>query len=694
MTDKEYRRLTAAEIAELERRGCSCACWDKILVQEPFMPGAYRDVEFSGEVLLGPARGECLIDGVGAIPAGIRHAALADCEVDEGVAIRNVRGVLRNLVIGRGAVIDSVYTIACRRESCFGRDVKVNVLSETGGREVALSPGLTAQMAYLSAFHRHSALLHKRLADMEKAEAEAARRSRACIGAGAVIVNCGEILETDILGHSELRGVSQLINGTVVNARVGVGVNAHDFMFLDGAQVDSGAILRGCLVGEGAVVASGFTAHDTLIFANSRLENGESAAMFAGPFTCSMHKSTLLIGALFSFFNAGSGSNQSNHLYKLGPMHQGVTARGCKTGSDSYILWPAAIGAFTTILGRHYDHPDTRLFPFSLLTTDRRGRSLLIPAATVGSVGLARDVDKWPARDARNADSRDIINYAWLSPYTVGPILAALELLENAPRDKEIEWQGLVIPAGVIAKAIERYRLLVSLFIGGTLRRKMMSLVATNPELTAAQLVERLAAEMATVDPQQPVEHWVDMAGMLAPRAELDRILRRLVEADAPIRREDLNLMFKELNESYYKYSWRWMLALLRRQGLTSTDLTAQTIARLLSDAATAATTLHRLFIADAAKEFDPTRASLSFGLNAPLSTHSVASQATSSGGVSSGSIPGASSHPTINQEVLDDFARVRGSLEGQRFLAQLHQRIRSFTASISNLTSLLIPPL
>ena len=42
------------------------------------------------------------------------------------------------------------------------------------------------------------------------------------------------------------------------------------------------------------------------------------------------HKSTLLIAGMFSFMNAGSGSNQSNHMYKLGPIHQGAMERGAK----------------------------------------------------------------------------------------------------------------------------------------------------------------------------------------------------------------------------------------------------------------------------------------------------------------------------------------------------------------------------
>ena len=48
----------------------------------------------------------------------------------------------------------------------------------------------------------------------------------------------------------------------------------------------------------------------------------------------------------------GSGSNQSNHMYKLGPIHQGAMERGAKTTSDSYILWPARVGAFSLVMGR------------------------------------------------------------------------------------------------------------------------------------------------------------------------------------------------------------------------------------------------------------------------------------------------------------------------------------------------------
>ena len=84
-------------------------------------------------------------------------------------------------------------------------------------------------------------------------------------------------------------------------------------------------MLRRCFVGEGVVIENGFSAENSLFFANSHLNHGEACAVFAGPYTVSHHRSTLLIAGYFSFFNAGSGANQSNHMYKSGPDIRGFT---------------------------------------------------------------------------------------------------------------------------------------------------------------------------------------------------------------------------------------------------------------------------------------------------------------------------------------------------------------------------------
>ena len=57
-------------------------------------------------------------------------------------------------------------------------------------------------------------------------------------------------------------------------------------------------------------------------------------------------------------------------MYKSGPVHQGVHLRGCKFGSDAYVLLPASTGAFTIVTGRHYNHHDTERMPFSYLVEE------------------------------------------------------------------------------------------------------------------------------------------------------------------------------------------------------------------------------------------------------------------------------------------------------------------------------------
>ena len=130
---------------------------------------------------------------------------------------------------------------------------------------------------------------------------------------------------------------------------------------------------------------------------------------------------------MFSFFNAGSGSNQSNHLFKSGAVHQAVHLRGCKFASGAYIMSPAIEGAFTMVKGNHADHHDTAIFPYSYLM-EKEGRSHLLPGANLTSYGTVRDLEKWPARDRRTV-GRDVINFEEHNPCVTGAMLRAVDTL-------------------------------------------------------------------------------------------------------------------------------------------------------------------------------------------------------------------------------------------------------------------------
>ena len=264
---------------------------------------------------------------------------------------------------------------------------------------------LSAHFAYIMALYRHRPELIKRMKELVKYYALKHSSDRGKIGKGVKISNTGNIKNVIIGDGATIEGAPHLVNGSINSCMedpvyIGYGVSCEDFIISSGAHLDSGATISKCFVGQSTILGRGYSASDTLFFSNCHGENGEACSVFAGPYTVSHHKSSLLIAGMFSFMNAGSGSNQSNHMYKLGPIHQGILERGAKTTSDSYILWPARIGAFSLVMGRHVNNTDTTSLPFSYLI-EKDNTTHLIPGVNLRSVGTIRDAQKWPKRDRR-----------------------------------------------------------------------------------------------------------------------------------------------------------------------------------------------------------------------------------------------------------------------------------------------------
>ena len=203
-------------------------------------------------------------------------------------------------------------------------------------------------------------------------EIERTLPDRGTIGNGVKIVNTKEITNTVVDNDCEICGASRLSDCTILSSAnapvyIGTGVIAENSIISDGSSIINSVKIQDCFVGEACQLANGFTASQSVFFANSYMSNGEACAAFCGPFSASHHKSSLLIGSMFSFYNAGSATNFSNHAYKMGPMHWGVLERGTKTASGAYLLMPATIGSFSVCFGKLMHHPNTQALPFSYL---------------------------------------------------------------------------------------------------------------------------------------------------------------------------------------------------------------------------------------------------------------------------------------------------------------------------------------
>jgi len=236
---------------------------------------------------------------------------------------------------------------------------------------------------------------------------------------------------------------------------------------------------------------------------------------------------------LFSFMNAGSGSNQSNHAYKTGPVHYGITARGLKLASDSYVFWPAAIGAYTMITGRHYNHADTTDFPFSYLI-EKDGKPHLLPGINFAAIGTWRDAQKWSQRDLRKGALLDKIHFDLLNPYVVSRVQRGKERLSEA----RTIFGKVTIDAAAKQRGINHYEFIETFFLLG-------------------ELTKRVEAKMDLAAENLPTTEWLDVAGMYCPAPLFEQLITD-IENGKINNLQDITTAIDTIYRDYPRYAWAW----------------------------------------------------------------------------------------------------------------------------------------
>lgn len=521
VTNKKYRPLSDGEQQILIANGCMADSWERIMVaEEGFTPENIRRCRFKGDVRIG-----------------------AD------VTIKDVSSFIANYEIGDRVKIVNMGILETRGVSSFGNGTKVATINENGGRTVCIYDGLTAQSAYVCALYRHRPQTVNQLQQIALRYTEQVSSTMGTIGDGARLCDCKIIRNVNIGPAAEIFGASILQNGTILSSEeskteVGVDVKMYDFIVQDSSSVDNSSLLRRCFVGQGVIIEN-LTASDSLIFAGSHMENCEACSIFAGPYTVSHHSSSLLIAGLFSFFNAGSGTNQSNHLFRTGAVHQGIHLRGVKFGSNAYTMLPCRNGAFTVVVGRHRNYGDTDSFPYSYLV-EKEGASWLMPGRNLMSYGTVRDLKKWPQRDRRKGTRNDNINFQECNPYIAVRFLKAIEILsemleaEGGEGPDVINWGRMKIERKAAWQGKRLYTTALYKFLGS-----MLSLGEAKEGLSGAG-------------------HWIDCAGQFMPLDVMNEILSR-VDSGEIDSSEALKVEFDRVMDNYDHLAHSWALTATER---------------------------------------------------------------------------------------------------------------------------------
>lgn len=591
---RDYRQLTQEEIDVLERNSCWAEDWNRVKVADGFKPYGFHRVLFYGDIRLGTFDKQVEVTKGFTKHAGINDATLRNVTVGNNCLIEKIGNFINNYTIGDECYISNVSTMETTEGATYGEGHLVSVLNEMGDGNVILFHDLNSQLASFMVKHFKDKVLRDNITRLVNEEIRFTLPECGTIGNGVKIINTKEITNTIIKDDCEIDGAARLSDCTIMSSKdasvyIGTGVICENSIISNGCSITNSVKMQDCFVGEACQITNGFTAEASVFFANSFMANGEACAAFCGPFSASHHKSSLLIGGEFSFYNAGSNTNFSNHAYKMGPMHYGTLERGSKTASGAYILMPAKIGAFSVCFGKLMNHPDMRCLPFAYLLA--YGDTMyIVPGRNITTVGLYRDIKKWPKRDRRAASCRkSIINFDWLSPFTVGEIVQGkkiLEALRQAGGDNvsSYNYHEYIINATSLRKGIKYYDIALRIYMGAVLKRAVKEGFLGKPTSDVG------------------LGEWNDLSGLLLPASEEQRLLNDIKDGNIESVKEILE-RFNDINNHYREYQWTWTYRMiLDYYGLE--ELTESAMQRIREDYVRA----RRAWIAeirkDAEKEF------------------------------------------------------------------------------------------
>jgi hypothetical protein len=610
-----YRSLTAEEISILLSQGCFADKWNELSVKEDFSPGNIRNTRFEGKVKLGNISGTLESEGL-SIKCGIYNSYIRHCEIAGRVYLSDVKK-LSNYIIEEDVVIENVGSLSVNGESTFGNGTELEVLNEGGGRELPIFDRLSAQIAYLTVLYRHDREFTDKMLGLIREYSGTKRSGTGRIASGATIRDTQTILNVAVGGYALISGACLLEEGTIHSCKeapaiIGEGVTAKKFIVLSGSKVDSFAIIDKTFIGQGVKMGKQFSAENSVFFANCEAFHGEACSLFAGPYTVTHHKSTLMIAGLFSFFNAGSGTNQSNHMYKLGPVHQGILERGAKTGSFAYLLLPDIVGAYTVVMGKHYTNFDTSDFPFSYIT-EEKGKSELTPAMNLFTVGTRRDSEKWPTRDKRkDPDKLDLIHFDLLNPYIVGKILNGIgvlnDLAEKTPKTQDYaNYKGINIHRLLLKASRKYYEMALKVYIGQQIAERIKG-IGSNSTLS------EIRKNFKTPD-QEGTGKWVDICGLFSPESKIEELILAVKSGTIKTIAE-IEGKFKDIYNKYHSYAWVWCVSMIHRQmGIDLENISVSDLIQIINDWKANAVKLNNMILKDAEKEFD-SGSRLGFGIN------------------------------------------------------------------------------
>ena len=224
-----------------------------------------------------------------------------------------------------------------------------------------------------------------------------------------------------------------------------------------------------------------------------------------------------------------------------------------------------------------------------------------MPGANLRTVGTIRDAQKWPKRDNRkDPDKLDFINFNLLSPYTVQKMWRGREVLNelqqlSGENTEVYGYNNCKIRNSSLAHGRELYGIGIAKFLGNSLISRI--------EKAEIHSLDDLHAALQP-DSAVGKGDWVDLAGLIAPRSEVTRLMDDIETGG--MTPEQIQERFREMHEQYYSYEWTWAAEKLEQiWGCKTAEVSVEQVLKSIDDWQKAVVKLDNMVYNDARKEFD-----------------------------------------------------------------------------------------
>ncbi|MHC4757340.1 MAG: DUF4954 family protein [Planctomycetota bacterium] len=444
-----WRHLHSDEIEQLVKNNNDSDNWDEVLVTNEFDANQVRNSEFFGLVRIGRVRKTALEHHDLQVPTGIINSKIVACDIGDDVAIHDVR-YLAHYIIGDRCILTNIDEMHTTNHAKFGNgivkegepeEVRVwlDVMNETGSRQVIPFNGMISADAYMWAKYRDDKLLQEQLKEITQRSFDSHRGFYGQVGNQCVIKNSRILKDVNIGSHCYIKGANKLKNLTInsdeeESVQIGEGVELVNGIVGFGCHIFYGCKAVKFVLGNNSNLKYGARLINSFLGDNSTISCCEVLNNLIFPAHEQHHNNSFLIATVvLGQSNIAAGATVGSNHNSRANDNEIQAGRGFWPGLCTSVKHSCRFASFVLLAKADYPAEMDIPIPFSLLNNNFAKDELEVMPAfwwLYNMYALARNSWKFQNRDKRKKKIQNI-EFDCLAPDTIEEILKGLRLLER-----------------------------------------------------------------------------------------------------------------------------------------------------------------------------------------------------------------------------------------------------------------------